>query len=153
MVFTVNGWYGRGCAPLRKTWGKEQFTDTRPPSSPRISPTDGVIQLEYSLPCHPHTHTRLSSGRSQFQKTKQNNLKILSLLTRKQLQHSVQWPPWLHRHAVTSLYSPWSLRAEASQVQSQGFVTGPLALSLSAHQLRQWIYSTQAEMSTAQFTS
>lgn len=99
-----------------------------------ISPTHGVIQLEYSLPCHPHTHTRLSSGRSQFQKKKQVNA-FLSLLTRRQQQHSVHWPLRLYRHAVTSLCSPWSLRAEASQVQRQGFVTGPLALSLSEHPL------------------
>ena len=98
-----------------------------------ISPTDGVIQLEYSLPCHPHTRTRLSSGRSKLKKKKVNA--FLSLLTRRQHQHSVHWPLRLHRHAVTSLCSPWSLRAEASQVQSQGFVTGPLALSLSEHPL------------------
>ena len=133
MGFTVNGWYGRGCAPLRKTWGKEQLWDMRPPSSLGFllhmgSSSWNTVYLAI------HTLVPGSPlGDLNFKKKQVNA--FLSLLTRRQHQHSVHWPLRLYRHAVTSLCSPWSLRAEASQVQRQGFVTGPLALSLSEHPL------------------
>lgn len=91
------------------------------------------VGIQFTLPST-HSYQALLWEISIKKKKKQVNA-FLSLLTRRQQQHSVHWPLWLYRHAVTSLCSPWSLRAEASQVQRQGFVTGPLALSLSEHPL------------------